>query len=93
VQVGSFVEVATAQRWVERLKRRNLPVWVTAVEIKGQTVNRVRVGALPTESEADGLARALKREYGWPVWVDRVAGGETLPASAVRATRAFLYGS
>ncbi|MBW3553647.1 MAG: SPOR domain-containing protein [Gemmatimonadetes bacterium] len=89
VQVGAFVEEATARRWEERLRNRSIPVWVTPAQIRGQRVTRVRVGALPTQGEADKLARILA-EDGWPVWVARVADGERIPADAVAATRSFI---
>lgn len=89
VQVGAFIEEATARRWEERLRNRSLPVWATSAEIRGQRVTRVRVGALPSQEEADALARMLQEE-GWPVWVDRVAEGERIPAGAVAATRSFI---
>ncbi len=91
VQLGSFVEVATADRWVERLEARGLPVWRADTEVQGQRVSRVRVGALPTEAEAHTLADALDRDYGWPVWVDRIGDGEPIPAGAVQRTRDVLY--
>ncbi|MFO7894927.1 MAG: SPOR domain-containing protein [Longimicrobiales bacterium] len=91
VQVGSFVEAATADRWVQRLRERGFPVWRSDTEIEGERVSRVRVGALATESEAHTLADLLKRDYGWPVWVDGVRDDEAVPADAVRRTRAVLY--
>ncbi len=91
VQVGSFIEAATADRWVARLRGRGLPVWRSDTEVQGQKVSRVRVGALATESEARTLADALDREYGWPVWVDQIHDGEPVPANAVTRTRDVLY--
>lgn len=90
VQVGAFVEEATAVRWAQRLRARSLPVWVTPAVVRGQRVSRVRIGALPSASEADGLARMLKARYGWPVWVDRVADNSAIPADAVDATRVYV---
>ena len=90
VQVGAFVEEATAARWADRLRARNLPVWVTDAVVRGMRVRRVRVGALPTQDEADALARRLRTGYGWPTWVDRVSEAEVVPADAVAATRSFL---
>lgn len=91
VQVGSFVEAATADRWIQRLQERGLPVWRSDTEIEGERVSRVRVGALTTESDAHSLADILKRDYGWPAWVDEVRDDETVPADAVRRTSAVLH--
>lgn len=91
VQVGSFVEAATADRWVARLHDRGFPVWRSDTVVQGEPVSRVRVGALATESEARTLADALDREYGWPVWVDQIRDSEPVPANAVQRTRDVLY--
>lgn len=91
VQIGSFVESATADRWVNRLQRRGLPVWRSDTEVQGQAVSRVRVGALGSETEARNLADLLKQDYGWPVWVDRIQDAEAVPADAVADTRSVLY--
>ncbi|HUG38847.1 MAG TPA: SPOR domain-containing protein [Longimicrobiales bacterium] len=90
VQVGAFVEEPTANRWAQQLARRGLPVWVTPATVKGQRYTRVRIGALPSLAEAEGLARVLRQDYGWPVWVDRVGDPARLPDDAVSATRWFL---
>ncbi len=90
VQLFSFVEAATASRWVSLLRERGVPVWQLESVIQGERVSRVRVGALPSEVEARALASALERDYGWAVWVDRVASDEAVPANAVDRTRSFL---
>lgn len=92
VQVEQFVEAATARRWYIRLQERAIPVWLLDTVIRGEPVNRVRVGALRSETEARNLAAALERDYGWRVRVDRVTADEPLPADALEATRAFLHG-
>lgn len=93
VQVGAFVEEETAHRWADRLRRKNLPVWVTPAVVKGMRVSRVRVGALPSLAEAENLGRMLSQDYGWPVWVDRVGNIEAVTADAVAASRSFLRGN
>lgn len=90
VQIGAFVEDATASLWAERLRRRDVPVWVAHVTIKGQTYSRVRVGALTRLTEARALAETLKSDYGWPVWVAPVTADDRVPRDAVAATLAFL---
>lgn len=90
VQIGAFVEDATASLWAERLRRRDVPVWVAHVTIKGQTYSRVRVGALTRLREARALAETLKSDYGWPVWVAPVTADDRVPRDAVAATLAFL---
>lgn len=89
-QVAAFVEESTAYLWQSRLRQWNVPVWVTPAVVKGMRVTRVRVGALPSQEEAEDLARFLTRRYGWPVWVDRVSDATQLPGDAIGATRTFL---
>jgi hypothetical protein len=90
VQLFTFVEAATADRWAALLRERGVPVWQLESVIKGERVSRVRVGALPSEVEARALASALERDYGWAVWVDEVEATERVPADAVARTRIFL---
>lgn len=92
VQVGSYVEAATAARWAALLRERDIPVWLLQTAINGERVSRVRIGAARSEADARSLAAALEREFGWSVHVDRIAPGERYPEDAVAATRAFLYG-
>lgn len=92
VQVGTFVEAATAARWAALLRERAIPVWLLQTAINGERVSRVRIGAARSEADARSLAEALEREFGWSVHVDRIAPGERYPEDAVAATRAFLYG-
>lgn len=90
VQIFTFVEAATADRWAARLRERNVPVWLLDSVLQGQRVSRVRVGALESEAEARSLAATLERDYGWTAWVDRIEADEPMQANAVRETRAFL---
>ena len=92
VQVGAFVEVATALRWEERLRAVGLPAWLTDAVVKGQAVKRVRVGMLPSLDEAKSLARVLQLEYGWPTWVDRVSKDTPVEGHTISSTRTFLRG-
>lgn len=92
VQLGSSMDEETARRWQERLRGYQLPVWITVTEVSGARINRLRVGVLPNEVEARGLARKLAAEFGWSTAVDRVGADERTPADAVSATRAFLWG-
>jgi cell division septation protein DedD len=92
VQVGSFVEPATADRWAERLRQRGLPVWRIDLALQGQRVSRIRVGALPTKAEAERLASVLTREFRWQARADEIEDADRPPANAVRATRAYLAG-
>jgi cell division septation protein DedD len=92
VQVGSFMEPATAARWAERLESRGVPVWLLNIDIQGRRVSRVRAGAFTSEAAARELATALDRDYGWPARVDPIGNDEQVPAGAVEATRRFLRG-
>lgn len=90
VQLFTFIEAATADRWSALLRERGLPVWQLETVIHGERVSRVRVGALQSEVEARRLASAIERDYGWAVWVDRVDADEPVPADAVARTGHFL---
>jgi cell division septation protein DedD len=92
VQLGSFVETATATRWAERLSERGLPVWLLRLQIQGEGVRRIRVGAAMTEGDAGRLAEALRVEFGWSTRVDRIGDGEDVPPGALGRTRAYLTG-
>jgi len=91
VQVGSFVEPATAQLWVDRLRQRGLPVWTQEVDLQGLQVVRVRVGATSLKADAEALARALGRD-GWSVRVNPIVPEDRPPGEAVEQTRQFLSG-
>ena len=89
VQVGSFIEPATAREWAERLRQSGLPVWMETVFVEGREMNRVRGGLVESLRDAHALAVLLKRD-GWPVWVAPVTAGEEPPADGLQATRAYL---
>ena len=91
VQVGSFIEPATAQEWAERLRKSGLPVWMESVVIDGRQMNRVRGGLVQSLRDAHALAVVLKRE-GWPVWIAAVTAAEEPPQGAAEATRSYLAG-
>jgi hypothetical protein len=89
-QPFTFIEAATADRWVDLLRQRGLPVWTLDSVIQGQRVRRIRIGALPSEAEARSLATALERDYGWSIRVERIDADEPVPANAVARTGQFL---
>jgi cell division septation protein DedD len=68
VQVGAFQDRPPAAALSDRLERGGFPAYVSGNTSGGQRW-RVRVGPVATRSEADALARRLKREEGLPTWV------------------------
>lgn len=90
VQPFTFIEAATADRWVDLLRQRGLPVWTLDSVIQGQRVREVRIGALQSEAEARSLATVIEGDYGWSVRVDRIDSDEPVPADAVARTGQFL---
>lgn len=92
VEIKTVVEPATAARWAERLRQRGIPYWLQEAEVGGQRMSLLRMGVVRSEPEARGLARAIERDYGWSVRVDRVAPDEDYPADAIAATEVFIYG-
>jgi hypothetical protein len=90
VQLGSFVETETAVRWGERLEALGLPVWLIDLEIQGEGVRRIRVGATTAEADARRLAEALEARLGWSTRVDRIGASEAVPPGALDRTRTYL---
>lgn len=90
VQVAAFTERAAAEELEEQLRREGLPVWTSVTEQAGQTFYRLRVGVVPTISDARRLGRILTERYEWPVWVAPLTPADRLPADAVEDTRRVL---
>lgn len=90
VQVAAFTERAAAEELEEQLRREGLPVWTSVAEQGGRTFYRLRVGVVPTVSDARRLGRILSERYEWPVWVAPLTPADRLPADAVEDTRRVL---
>jgi cell division septation protein DedD len=90
IQVGSFLDSASANQLVERLRSEGWPVWSAVVQVGGRSFHRVRVGALRTVDEARLLGTLVTRRYGWPIWLAPVTPGDAPPANAIEATRRAL---
>lgn len=57
LQVGAFADPANAQRVADRLQQARLaPVQVTAVDVGGRAVHRVRLGPLRDAAQADAVS-------------------------------------
>ncbi|HEX7050043.1 MAG TPA: SPOR domain-containing protein [Longimicrobiales bacterium] len=93
VQVAAFNDANSARLLADRVRRSGIPVWVSQVALNGRTYHRVRVGALPSRSEAVQLARRIRRDYALQVWVAPISRSDHPPADAVATTRAVLNGS
>ncbi|MBW3552889.1 MAG: SPOR domain-containing protein [Gemmatimonadetes bacterium] len=92
IQVAAFTSPDSARKWTGRLNSLSLPVWTSMVELGGTTYYRVRVGAVPTVSEARRLGSMLSQRFEWPVWVAPVTPADRLPDGAVESTRRVLEG-
>jgi septal ring-binding cell division protein DamX len=92
VQVAAFTESTSAIEWARRLRAQELPVWTSMVELGGRTFYRVRVGAVPTVSEARRLGSMITQRYEWPVWVAPVTPADRVPDDAPERTRRLLQG-
>ena len=62
VQIGAFVEAASARTLQQQLRSRYPDVLVSSVRVDGATYYRVRVGRVATIADAEQLARRLDRE-------------------------------
>ena len=92
IQVAAFTSPDSARKWTGRLNSLNLPVWTSMAELGGTTYYRVRVGAVPTMSEARRLGSMLSSRFEWPVWVAPVTPADRMPNGAVESTRRILEG-
>ena len=89
VQVGSFLNAATAEALRARLERDGLPVWTATTRYAGEDFTRVRVGVATNGAEARALAEKIRARYKWPVWITLVENRAQVPANALTATRSF----
>lgn len=89
VQVGSFLNAATAEALRARLERDGLPVWTAPTRYAGEDFTRVRVGVATNGAEARALAEKIRARYRWPVWITLVENRAQVPANALTATRSF----
>lgn len=92
VQVAAFTNPDSARRWTGRLNSLDLPTWTSVTELGGTTYYRVRVGAVPTVSDARRLGSLLSTRFEWPVWVAPIGPSEPMPENARAATRRVLEG-
>ncbi len=69
VQVGAFSESRAAERLAESLRGKGFDVYVSPGAKAGEARWRVRVGPLPSRTEADRIAVRLKAEEKLPTWV------------------------
>lgn len=90
VQVAAFTEPSSAEELEQRLRSEGLPVWTSVTEHGGRTYYRLRVGVVPTVSDARRLGSMITQRYEWPVWVAPLTPADRLPAGAVEATRRLL---
>ena len=72
VNFGSYSERSVAERWSTRLKPGAGKVTVSSAQRNGETLYRVRVVGLASDSSAQAVARQLEREYDLPkLWVGK----------------------
>ncbi len=62
VQIGAFVEAASAHALQQRLSGRYADVVLSSIRLNETIYYRVRVGRVATIADAEGLARRLERE-------------------------------
>lgn len=92
VQVGAFVNAASAQRLERRLTAEGVPVWHATATVGGRSYHRIRIGAASTAAEARQLRSVVQSRLGLPVWIAPLTPSERrqVPAGALAATRDFL---
>lgn len=90
VQVAAFTDPSTAEDLEERLRDDGMPVWTSVAEQGGRTFYRLRVGVVPTVSDARRLGSIVTERYHWPVWVTPLTPADRLPANAIEGTRRVL---
>jgi len=70
VQIGAFIDEASARALRQRLSARYPDVFVSPIRLDGATYHRVRVGRVDTIAEAEAVGRRLERE-GFTAFVTR----------------------
>jgi len=60
VQLGSYAEKKVAMNLVKKLKDKDYDAYVTAANVKGKELHRVRVGHLEQQAEAEKLRETLR---------------------------------
>lgn len=90
VQVAASLYRVPAEQLAEQLRRAGLPVWVSQVQVEGQTFNRVRVGAADNRLTAVRLGERLQREYRVPVWVAPIEDPGAIMQDMIERTRKFV---
>lgn len=90
VQIAAFTDPASAEELEEQLRSEGMPVWTSVTEQGGRTFYRLRVGVVPTVSDARRLGSILTERYDWPVWVAPLTPADRLPANAIESTRRVL---
>ena len=72
VNFSSYSDRSVAEQWAARLRPGTGKVTVTETQRNGETLYRVRVAGLASESQAQTMARKLETDYGLPkLWVGR----------------------
>ncbi len=64
VQVGSYANDQEAQHFVAQLKQKGYDAYVDEAQVQGKTWHRVRVGRLPSRTEAETLQKKLREAEG-----------------------------
>lgn len=90
VQVAAFTDPESAEELEGQLRSEGMPVWTSVAEQGGRTFYRMRVGVVPTVSDARRLGSILNERYDWPVWVAPLTAADRLPADAIESTRRVL---
>lgn len=65
VQVASLTNLGKANQLADELRGRGFKVFVVPFELNGTTYRRVRVGPLPSRSEAVAMAQSLQAATGY----------------------------
>lgn len=93
IQVGAFPSSATAEWWVNELKRQGIPAYSVHTMVNGAEVTRLRIGVATSTAEARALADKVHARYQWPVWITTVDDRSLVSGEMLTATRAYALGN
>jgi len=71
IQVFSSADQQQAQRVVDRLRTAGYAALLSPVEVRDQTMYRVRIGPFGEEREAERVADRVRRDFKLDTWITR----------------------
>jgi cell division septation protein DedD len=71
IQVFSSTDQEQAKHLIQTLTSGGYPAFLSPVEVRGQTMYRVRIGPYVDPKEAESVAERVRKSYRLDTWVTR----------------------